>query len=85
MNIHLEADYKSHTAFNPIYRFGGQLIAVELLTHFSHSTANVAIPQELLLPQLSIDQRILLLQNQINSIERHADFLARQELRSRLK
>ncbi|WP_312043449.1 EAL domain-containing protein [Erwinia sp.] len=85
MNIHLEADYKSYTAFNPIYRFGGQLIAVELLTQFSHSTANVAIPQEFLLPQLNTEQRILLLQNQINSIERHADFFSQEKVKVTLK
>ncbi|MEI2264780.1 EAL domain-containing protein [Erwinia sp. CGal63] len=85
MNIHLEADYISHTAFNPIYGFGGQLIAVELLTHFSHSTANVAVPQELLLPQLDKEQRIVLLQNQINSIEKHADFFSQQKVKVTLK
>ncbi|MBV4366520.1 EAL domain-containing protein [Erwinia phyllosphaerae] len=85
MNIHLEADYKSYTSFNPIYCFGGQLIAVELLTQFSHSTANVAIPQELLLPQLCKEQRIVLLQNQINSIERHLDFFCQQKVKVTLK
>ncbi len=78
MKIHLDADYKSYTAFNPVYSLDGQLIAVELLTHFSHSTANVAIPQELLLPQFSRAQRITLLQSQINSIEKHHAFFSEQ-------
>lgn len=85
MKIHLEADYKSYTAFYPVYSFDGQLISVELLTHFSHSTANVAIPQHLLLPQLTTDQRITLLQTQINSIEKHHDFFRLQGVKVALK
>lgn len=85
MKIHLEADYKSYTAFYPVYRFDGQLIAVELLTHFSHTTANVAMPQEILLPQIDNDQRILLLQSQIKSIEKHHDFFRQQGVKVTLK
>lgn len=85
MKIHLEADYKSYTAFYPVYSFDGLLIAVELLTHFSHTTANVAIPQEMVLPQMDSDQRILLLQSQINSIEKHHDFFRQQGVKVTLK
>lgn len=85
MKIHLEADYKSYTAFYPVYRFDGHLIAVELLTHFSHTTANVAMPQEMLLPQMDNDQRILLLQSQIQSIEKHHDFFRQQSVKVTLK
>ncbi|WP_338563252.1 EAL domain-containing protein [Erwinia sp. E_sp_B04_7] len=85
MKIHLEADYKSYTAFYPVYSFDGLLIAVELMTHFSHTTANVAIPQEMVLPQMDSDQRILLLQNQIKSIEKHHDFFRQQGVKVTLK
>ncbi|WP_147197279.1 EAL domain-containing protein [Pantoea sp. MBD-2R] len=85
MKIHLEADYKSYTAFNPVYSFDGHLLSVELLTHFSHSTANVAIPQELLLPQLSCEQRMTLLQSQINSIQKHHAFFSEQGVKVTLK
>jgi EAL domain-containing protein (putative c-di-GMP-specific phosphodiesterase class I) len=85
MKIHLEADYKSYTAFYPVYRLDGHLIAVELLTHFSHTTANVAMPQEMLLPQMDKEQRILLLQSQIKSIEKHHDFFRQQGVRVTLK
>lgn len=74
MKIHLEADYKSHTTFNPVYSISGQLISVGLVTHFSHSEANVAIPLDLLLPQLNQTQRIILLQTQLSIIEKHNDF-----------
>lgn len=85
MKVHLEADYKSYTAFNPVYSLDGHLLSVELLTHFSHSTANVAIPQELMLPQLCDEQRITLLQTQINSIEKHHAFFSEQGVRVTLK
>lgn len=85
MKIHLEADYKSYTAFYPVYSFDGLLIAVELLTHFSHTTANVAMPQEMLLPQMDSEQRILLLQSQIASIEKHHDFFRQQGVKVTLK
>ncbi|MEM6159491.1 EAL domain-containing protein [Erwinia sp. P6884] len=84
MKIHLAADYKSYSTFYPIYSFGGKLIAVKLMTHFSHSTANVIIPQEMLLPQLDNDQRIILLQKQINSLEKHHDFFCRHGVRMAL-
>lgn len=84
MKIHLEADYKSSTAFYPIYSFAGQLISVELVTHFSHTTANVAIPQDMLLPQLDNEQRVLLLQKQINSIEKHQDFFCQHNVKATL-
>ncbi len=74
MKIHLEADYKIHTAFSPVYRPGGQLTAVHMLTHFTHAQANVVIPQEILIPQLNEHQRVLLLQDQINMIEKHYEF-----------
>ncbi|WP_034947845.1 EAL domain-containing protein [Erwinia oleae] len=74
MKIYLEADYKSYTAFYPLYSFDGRLLAVELLTHFSHSTANVAIPYDMLLPQLNEAQRVALFQNQINCVEKHQAF-----------
>jgi len=76
MKIHLEADYKTFTAFCPVYRPGGQLAAVEMLTHFTHAQANVVIPQEILIPQLNERQRVLLLQDQINIIEKHYDFFS---------
>lgn len=85
MKIHLEADYKSYAAFYPVYSFDGLLIAVELLTHFSHTTANVAMPQEMLLPQMDSEQRILLLQSQIGSIEKNHDFFRQQGVKVTLK
>lgn len=85
MEIHFESDYKSYTAFNPAYSFDGHLLSVELLTHFTHSTSNVAISQELFLPQLSREQRISLLQSQINSIQKHHDFFSEQGVKVTLK
>lgn len=76
MKIHLEADYKTFTAFCPVYRPGGQLAAVEMLTHFAHAQANVVIPQEILIPQLNEHQRVLLLQDQINIIGKHYAFFS---------
>lgn len=85
MNIHLEADYKSVTTFTPVYAFDGQLIAVELLTHFSHHAVNVVIPQDMLIPQLNDDQRLFLFQSQINSAEKHHAFFQQQGVKVSMK
>nr|WP_024967920.1 EAL domain-containing protein [Pantoea sp. IMH] len=84
MKIHLTADYKSYPTFYPVYSFQGKLIAVELMTHFSQSEANVAIPQDMVLPQLDNDQRIALLQKQINCLESHQDFFCKHRIRAAL-
>ncbi|MCX8956135.1 EAL domain-containing protein [Erwinia psidii] len=85
MKIHLEADYTICTTFQPIYSLSGQLISVGLMSHFSHSSANVAIPLDLLMPQLSQAQRITLLQNQLNIIEKHHDFFRLHGVKVTLK
>lgn len=74
MKIHLQADYKTHNGFCPIYAPDGQLTAVEMLTHFTHAAANVSIPQEILTPQLNDQQRLRLMQDKINIISRHHGF-----------
>lgn len=74
MKIHLQADYKTHNGFCPIYAPDGQLMSVEMLTHFTHAAANVSIPQEILTPQLNDQQRLRLMQDKINIISRHHDF-----------
>lgn len=74
MNIHLAADYKIHITFNPVYSFGGKLMSVGLTTHFLHGSVNVAAPLDLLLPQLDQTQRIIVLQAQINIVEKHNGF-----------
>ncbi|MBP2155529.1 hypothetical protein [Erwinia rhapontici] len=81
MNIFLEADYKTYTAFCPVYSPGGLLTSVEMLTHFTHASANVAMPQEILTPLLNDRQRVLLLQEQINVIEKHYDFFSDNDLK----
>ncbi|CAK9885209.1 MAG: hypothetical protein XXXJIFNMEKO3_01605 [Candidatus Erwinia impunctatus] len=69
MKIHLDADYNSHRVFYPVYRFNGNLTAIELKTCFSHLSANVVIPQDILLPQLSMVQRSRLLQDEITCVK----------------
>ncbi|PKH26513.1 hypothetical protein CIG19_01570 [Enterobacterales bacterium CwR94] len=69
MKIQLEADYKSHTRYVPIYRLNGQLIAVSMSTYFIHATANVVAPQEIVRPQLSLEQRAGLLMSQLTQLE----------------
>lgn len=81
MNIFLEADYKTYTAFCPVYSPGGLLRSVEMLTHFTHASVNVAMPQEILTPLLNDRQRVLLLQEQINIIEKHYDFFSDNDLK----
>ncbi|WP_437611083.1 EAL domain-containing protein [Erwinia sp. V71] len=80
MKIHLAADYRIGAAFYPIYTLTGQLTAVELVSWFSHETANVAIPVEMLIAQLTFEQRISLLQSQISLIEKHHDFFSHHDL-----
>lgn len=80
MKIHLEADYHSYTAFYPTYRLDGRLMAVTLALHFHHESANVAIPQELVLPQLNDEQRLTLLQNKLQIAEKNLDFFQRNDI-----
>ncbi|MCU5774935.1 EAL domain-containing protein [Erwiniaceae bacterium BAC15a-03b] len=80
MKIHLAADYDISAAFYPIYTLTGQLTAVELISWFSHETANVAIPVEMLIAQLTFEQRIALLQSQISLVEKHYDFFSHHDL-----
>ncbi|MFS2223670.1 EAL domain-containing protein [Pantoea sp. B65] len=80
MKIHLAADYDISAAFYPIYTLTGQLTAVELLSWFSHETANVAIPVEMMMAQLTFEQRISLLQSQISLVEKHYDFFSHHGL-----
>jgi EAL domain-containing protein (putative c-di-GMP-specific phosphodiesterase class I) len=74
------ADYFIHTAFNPIYAFNGQLLAVDLLSSFLHSSMNVVVPQDILLAQVDSEQRLQTLQKQISVIERHHDFFLKNNL-----
>lgn len=76
MNIFLEADCQTYTAFCPAYTPGGRLSSVEMLTHFTHASANVAMPQEILTVLLNDRQRVLLLQQQINVLEKHYEFFS---------
>mgnify|MGYP000977568508 CR=1 FL=1 len=80
MKIHLAADYSSNAAFYPIYTLTGKLNAVELISWFSDDGANVAIPADMLIPQLTFEQRISLLQNQITVVEKHHDFFSYHDL-----
>ena len=68
------ADYVMHTAFNPIYALNGRLIAVDLVSSFTHASLNVAVPQDILLSQLESEKRLQTLQKQISVIERYHDF-----------
>lgn len=80
MNILLEADYKTYTAFCPVYSPGGLLTSVGMLTHFTHASASVAMPQDSLTPLLNDRQRVLLLQEKINIIEKYYDFFNDHDL-----
>lgn len=80
MKIHLAADYNNHAAFYPVYTLTGRLTAVELNSWFSHETANVVIPVEMVIPQLTFEQRISLLQSEINLVEKYHDFFTRHDL-----
>ena len=80
MNIFLAADYKTYTAFCPVYTPGGRLTSVEMSTHFTHPSANVAMAQEIMTPLLNDEQRVLFLQKQINLIEKYCDFFSSHDL-----
>ncbi|MEQ4532477.1 MAG: hypothetical protein ABN478_14410, partial [Mixta sp.] len=74
------ADYFIHTAFNPVYAFNGQLLAVDLLSSFLHRSLNVAVPQDILLAQVDSEQRLQTLQKQISVIESHHDFFLQNNI-----
>lgn len=80
MKIHLTADYRSETFFNPVYSFTGQLTAVELATQYVHDNAPVTLPQDLFLPQLDEAQHLRLLQSQIALLEQNQGFFERQQV-----
>lgn len=80
MKIHLAADYRSNAAFYPVYTLTGRLTAVELISWFSDENANVAIPAEMLIPQLTFEQRISLLQSQITLVEKYREFFSYHDL-----
>ncbi len=68
------ADYFIHTAFNPVYALNGRLLAVDLLSSFTHTSLNVVVPQDILLSQFDSEQRLQTLQKQIGIIEHYHDF-----------
>lgn len=68
------ADYFIHTAFNPVYALNGRLLAVDLLSSFTHASLKVVVPQDILLSQLDGEQRLQTLQKQIGVIEHYHDF-----------
>lgn len=74
------ADYFIHTAFNPVYAFNGQLLAVDLVSSFLHRSLNVAVPQDILLAQVDSEQRLQTLQKQISVIESHHDFFLQNNI-----
>ncbi|RWR03507.1 hypothetical protein ED28_00540 [[Pantoea] beijingensis] len=85
MKIDIAEDYHSLTAFYPVYSFSGHLLAVEVMTHYMHKSANVAIPQEILFPQMTFEQQLTLLKNQINVIEKYHDFFIHHQLHVGIK
>lgn len=68
------ADYFIHTAFNPVYALKGRLLAVDLLSSFTHTSQNVVVPQDILLSQFNGEQRLQTLQKQIGVVEHYHDF-----------
>ena len=80
MKLHLTADYRSETFFNPVYLFTGQLTAVELATQYVHDNAPVTLPQDLFLPQLDEAQHLRLLQSQIALLEQHQAFFEQHQV-----
>ncbi|ARJ43790.1 hypothetical protein B1H58_18220 [Pantoea alhagi] len=74
------ADYFIHTAFNPVYALNGRLLAVDLLSSFTHTSLNVVVPQDILLPQFDGEQRLQTLQKQISVIEHYHDFFLRNNV-----
>ncbi|MBD8212763.1 EAL domain-containing protein [Erwinia persicina] len=81
MNIFLEADCTTYTAFCPVYSPGGRLTSVEMLTHFTHAGSHLAMPQEIMTALLNDRQRVLLLQQQINLLDKHSDFFSNHEIK----
>ncbi|PIJ51842.1 hypothetical protein BL250_06235 [Erwinia sp. OLTSP20] len=80
MKVHLEADYTGSTVFSPTYRPDGKLLSVTLQLHFHQSSANVSIPQELMLPQLDEKQRLNLLQKKLQVAEKISSFLSENKI-----
>lgn len=80
MKIHLEADYISSTVFYPTYRLDGRLLSVTLQLHFHQISANVSIPQELVLLQLDDEQRLSLLQKKLQVAEKISPFLLEHQI-----
>ncbi|CAM4193213.1 EAL domain-containing protein [Serratia silvae] len=76
MNIQSDVEFISQYVFLPIYSMTGRLLAVELLTRFTGSGDNLAMPTEIGLRLLSPEQRIELFNDQLTLAEEHASWFA---------
>ncbi|CAI0840510.1 MULTISPECIES: EAL domain-containing protein [Serratia] len=74
MNIQSDVDFISQYVFLPIYAMTGRLLAVELLTRFTGSGDNLAMPTEIGLRLLTPEQRIELFTDQLTLAEKHASW-----------
>ncbi|WP_025119755.1 MULTISPECIES: EAL domain-containing protein [unclassified Serratia (in: enterobacteria)] len=72
MNIQSDVEFISQYVFLPIYSMTGKLLAVELLTRFTGSGGNLAMPTEIGVRLLSPQQRIELFNDQVTLAEKHA-------------
>ena len=70
MNIQSDVDFISQYVFLPIYAMTGRLLAVELLTRFTGSGDNLAMPTEIGLRLLTPEQRIELFTDQLTLAEK---------------
>lgn len=82
MQIHLSADFRSRNIFYPCYTPHGRLAAVEMNVTFVHETADVTLPQSMLLPQLDATQRAAIMQDQLSLLENNSDFFNKHNVRA---
>lgn len=80
MNIQSDVDFISQYVVLPIYAMTGRLLAVELLTRFTGSGDNLAMPTEIGLRLLTPEQRIELFNDQLMLAEKQASWFVANEV-----
>ncbi|KAA9001226.1 EAL domain-containing protein [Affinibrenneria salicis] len=80
MRIRLDVDYISSYVFWPIYRPDMRLLALEMMPRFNSGDGALSIHKEILVPQLSVEQKQTMLLEQLSFIKSNADWFIRNQI-----
>lgn len=75
MKITLEVDYQSEYLFWPIYSRDERLLGLEMTGCFNSADGKLTVPGDILMSMLTTTQKVALLDEQIDIIQRKAEWL----------